>query len=41
MLVGSGFSSFVACAAGFRATDDDYANDKEVRFSVSEIVEHR
>jgi nitroreductase len=40
-LTAQGYSSVVACAAGYRALDDDYANLKKVRFPVSEVVEHR
>jgi nitroreductase len=40
-LTAQGYSSVVACAAGYRAADDDYAQEKKVRFPVNEVVEHR
>jgi nitroreductase len=33
-----GFSTVVACAVGFRSTSDKYAQQKKVRFSVSQVV---
>ncbi|HKB89053.1 MAG TPA: NAD(P)H-dependent oxidoreductase [Opitutaceae bacterium] len=40
-LPAKGFSTVVACAAGHRAADDKYATHKKVRFSASEVIEHR
>jgi nitroreductase len=39
-LVGTGYATVVACAAGYRATDDKYATLPKVRFSVADVVEH-
>lgn len=39
-LVGAGYATVVACAAGYRATDDKYATLPKVRFSVADVVEH-
>lgn len=39
-LVGTGYATVVACAAGYRATDDKYATLPKVRFSVADVVQH-
>lgn len=39
-LLGSGYRTVVACAAGYRADDDKYASQKKVRFPASEVVKH-
>ncbi len=39
-LEGSGYSTAVACAAGYRASTDKYAAAPKVRFAASEIVQH-
>lgn len=38
-LSGSGFTTVVACAAGYRADEDRYARLKKVRFERSEVVQ--
>jgi nitroreductase len=40
-LPSEGYSTVVACAAGYRSTDDDYAAAKKVRLPFSQVVEHR
>lgn len=35
----TGFSTVVACAAGYRAEDDRYAQLRKVRFEVSEVIQ--
>lgn len=37
-LVGTGYHTVVACAAGYRSTDDKYASLAKVRFPLSEVV---
>jgi nitroreductase len=37
-LAGSGYTAVVACALGYRASDDKYAGLKKVRFDASELV---
>lgn len=37
-LEGSSYKTVVACAAGYRATDDKYQNVAKVRFSTEEII---
>lgn len=37
-LAGSGFTTAVACAAGYRSPDDKYATMKKVRFSTDEVL---
>jgi nitroreductase len=37
---GTGFETVVACAAGYRATDDNYAGSSKVRFPAGEIIAH-
>jgi len=39
-LTGSGFSTVVACAAGYRAADDAYAARPKVRYPAAGIIEH-
>jgi nitroreductase len=39
-LEGTGYSTAVACAAGYRAATDKYAAAPKVRFKTSEIVQH-
>jgi len=39
-LVGSGYRTVVACAAGYRSAEDKYASLKKVRFPVSEVMKH-
>ncbi|HAZ13649.1 MAG: NAD(P)H-dependent oxidoreductase [Bdellovibrionales bacterium GWA2_49_15] len=39
-LKGTGWKTIVACAAGFRAADDKYAQAKKVRFSGEELIVH-
>ena len=39
-LKGTGFATVVACAAGYRASDDKYAALKKVRFPASEVIRH-
>ena len=39
-LKGTGFATVVACAAGYRASDDKYATLKKVRFPASEVIRH-
>lgn len=39
-LEGTGYSTAVACAAGYRAATDKYAGAPKVRFKTSEIVQH-
>ncbi|MDX2186878.1 MAG: NAD(P)H-dependent oxidoreductase [Opitutaceae bacterium] len=36
---GSRFTTLVACAAGYRADDDKYADAKKVRFPATEVVQ--
>jgi nitroreductase len=40
-LVGSGYATSVACAAGYRSADDKYASVPKSRFPLAEIIEHR
>ncbi|WP_367873068.1 NAD(P)H-dependent oxidoreductase [Luteolibacter sp. Populi] len=40
-LSGSGYATSVACAAGYRSTDDKYASSPKSRFPLEEIIEHR
>ena len=37
-LVGTGYKTVVACAAGYRALDDKYASLAKVRFPASELI---
>ncbi len=39
-LNGSGFGTVVACAAGYRSADDQYASAPKVRFTSDEVVRH-
>ncbi len=39
-LEGTEFETVVACAAGYRATDDKHAAARKVRFPASEIIQH-
>jgi nitroreductase len=39
-LSGTGFSTVVACAAGYRSPDDAYSTRPKVRFPASEVVAH-
>lgn len=39
-LAGTEFETVVACAAGYRAADDKYAQLAKVRFAASEIIQH-
>lgn len=39
-LSGTGFATVVACAAGYRSSEDKYARLKKVRFNVSEVIQH-
>ena len=39
-LVGTGYHTVVACAAGYRAANDKYAAVPKVRFSASQVVQH-
>ena len=39
-LEGTEFATVVACAAGYRAADDKYAQLAKVRFPASEMIQH-
>ena len=39
-LEGTEFETVVACAAGYRASDDKYAQLAKVRFPASEVIQH-
>jgi nitroreductase len=39
-LAGTGYSTVVACAAGYRAATDKYASAAKVRFPASELIRH-
>lgn len=39
-IAGTGWKTVVACPAGYRATDDHYANSKKVRFSRETLIQH-
>jgi hypothetical protein len=39
-LEGTGYSTAVACAAGYRAPTDKYAVAPKVRFRASELIQH-
>lgn len=39
-LEGRGFSTLVACAAGYRLADDKYATAKKVRFPIKDVIEY-
>ena len=39
-LDGTEFETVVACAAGYRAADDKYAQLAKVRFPASEVIQH-
>lgn len=39
-LSGSDYTTVVACALGYRASDDKYAELKKVRFAPSDVVQH-
>ena len=38
-LAGSGYTTAVACAAGYRAASDKYATEAKVRFPASELIQ--
>lgn len=40
-LTGSGWKVVVACPAGYRASDDKYAQTKKVRFDSSDVIVHK
>lgn len=40
-LDGSGYTTSVACAAGYRASTDKYAATPKARFPLEELIEHR
>lgn len=40
-LEGSGYATAVACAAGFRAADDKYAETPKVRFAAEDVIIRR
>lgn len=40
-LKGSGWKVVVACPAGYRASDDKYADIKKVRFEVKDLIVHK
>lgn len=40
-LEGSGYATVVACAAGYRATDDPYATVPKVRFAADDVIIRR
>jgi nitroreductase len=40
-LEGSGYATVVACAAGYRATDDPYASVPKVRFAAEDVIVRR
>lgn len=40
-LVGTGYLTSFACAAGYRSPEDKYASAPKVRFPLREVVEHR
>ena len=40
-LVGSGWATQMALAAGYRAASDKYATAPKVRFAAAEVIEHR
>lgn len=40
-LEGSGWATLCACPAGYRASDDKYAEVPKVRFPREEVIEHR
>ncbi len=40
-LEGSGWATLCACPAGYRATDDKYAELPKVRFKAEDLIEHR
>jgi len=39
-LAGSGYSTVVACAAGYRAAGDDYATRPKVRYETADVISH-
>ena len=39
-LEGTGYKTVVACALGYRSTDDKYASLPKVRYETSELVQH-
>jgi len=39
-LEGTGYKTVVACAAGYRAADDKYANIAKVRFAAKDVIVH-
>ncbi len=39
-LKGSGYETVVACAVGYRATDDAYAQAAKVRFPADDVIKH-
>ena len=40
-LKGTGYSTRVACAVGYRSADDKYATAAKVRYPASAVIEHR
>ena len=40
-LAGSGYATTMACAAGYRSADDNYASVPKSRFPLAEVIEHR
>jgi nitroreductase len=40
-LSGTGFTTVVACAAGYRAADDQYASRPKVRYPAAEVIARR
>jgi len=39
-IAGSGYSTAVACAVGYRSEDDKYAKSPKARFERSQVIEH-
>lgn len=39
-LAGTGWTTVVACAAGYRSADDKYATTPKVRFPAAEVIQH-
>jgi nitroreductase len=40
-LEGSDYQSCVVCACGYRSAEDKYASLAKVRYSASDLIEHR
>lgn len=40
-LADSGYATAVACAIGYRSSDDKYAEMPKARFPITEVIEHR